>query len=157
MLINSHREQSLSAHLYFLYFLYFFLSIYLFPFFLFSSPLHLYQLLLYSLLLFILLFHHPVFSHSPLSHLSPIFLSLSLSLAVDYFWAAWLISVGSQAQCQGKWNAYKEAKRQTETSKSLSSFFSLSARRCSEALSLISVGVCVCVCVCFESFLFVAK
>lgn len=36
----------------------------------------------------------------------PISLSLSFSLAVDYFWSAWLISVESQAQCQGKWSAY---------------------------------------------------
>lgn len=34
--------------------------------------------------------------------------SLSLSLAVDYFWSAWLISVGSQAQCQRKWSACKK-------------------------------------------------
>ena len=103
----------------FSYFLYLLLSIRLFsllplffpslsisPFVLLCPPLHLALSL----------------SLSPHFHLSPL-PSPSLSLAVDYFWAAWLISVGSQAQCQGKWNAYKEAKRQTETSKSSLVFF----------------------------------
>lgn len=108
------RTESVRASLFF-YFLYLLLSVRLFsllPFFLSISP-------------FVLLcppLHLSLCFTSLPSLLSPLSL-LPLSLAVDYFWAAWLISVGSQAQCQGKWNAYKEAKRQTETSKSSLVFF----------------------------------
>lgn len=128
MLINLHIGQSLSSHLLvavsmslFLSIIFHSLSFYCFLYSLFPNSLSL-----------------PCFdSHPPIS--------LSISLAVDYFWSAWLISVGSQAQCQGKQSAYKKAKRQTETSKSFSSFFSPSARHCREALSKICVCVCVCV------------
>ena len=115
-LINSHAGQNLSVHLCsFISCTSFCQSVSFLssPFFYPSHP------LFYSVLLFISL--SLSFASLP-SLLSPLSL-LPLSLAVDYFWAAWLISVGSQAQCQGKWNAYKEAKRQTETSKSSLVFF----------------------------------
>lgn len=140
MLINLHIGQSLSSRLLvavsmslFLSITFRSLSILLFPLFLNSLSL-------------------PCFdSHPPIS--------LSISLAVDYFWSSWLISVGSQARCQGKQSAYEKAKRQTETSKSFSSFFSPTARHWREALPKICVCVWVHVCMHagFEGFLFGAK
>lgn len=47
--------------------------------------------------------------------------------AVDYFWSAWIISVGSWVQCQRKWSKLKKKKekkgkkRKTDTSKCFSS------------------------------------
>lgn len=113
----THGTESVSTSLFFLFpvLLSVNLSLSLLPFFFLSI-----RFLLY----FFPSLNPALFPISPLSHCS----HLSLSLAVDYFWAAWLISVGSQAQCQGKWNAYKEAERQTETSKSLSSFFGCSVQ-----------------------------
>lgn len=66
-----------------------------------------------------------------------------LSLSLDYFWSAWLISVGSQAQCQGKWSAYKKTNRDI---KKLPVFFQHTAWKLSK-MSKICLWVCVCVCV----------
>lgn len=80
---------------------------------------------------------HPVFPHpfllSPPSHHH-----FCLSLAVDYFWSGWLISVGSQAQCQGKWSAIKKTNRDI---KKLLIFF-----QDPNWMLLWSFVSCVCVC-----------
>lgn len=111
--------------------------------FFFFLPINIFCFLPFCLLLYSLLFILPCFlslapSLSPPSHHHS-----CLSLAVDYFWSAWLISVGSQAQCQGKWSAYKKAKRQTDFKKLLMFFQHLSKMQHWSFACYISACACI--------------
>lgn len=93
----------------------------------------------------------PLFFHSHYRSLSLFLLPPSLPcfpLAVDYFWSAWLISVGSQAQCQGKWSAYKKNPKQNKQRHQKAFFQTLSKALHGSLVQYLRVWVCVRVCGC---------